>query len=255
MRDQLVIQTDRVYTIQRTPQGVVCNVNGRPLPMRLDLWNHSPTGFEFGYGGSGPAQLALILHEKVRSEALAIRHDANSSTVHADRAEGFASSALDALRQRRIELDPLHDKHYVEDHDAYAALKALPDKQVDALVNLLTVETITAHLQRRTELVWRLAEELGVEIRRYWRPDERWLSGYQKIQLAQLVQELGGPTYAAKVDGKKKSELVAELAKLFTDAAEGRLEDAKLAAKVNCWLPSNLREPSHKEDKPVASAA
>lgn len=25
------------------------------------LWNHSPDGFEWGYGGSGPAQLALAL--------------------------------------------------------------------------------------------------------------------------------------------------------------------------------------------------
>lgn len=31
------------------------------LPIRLDLWNHSPTGFEWGYGGSGPAQTALAL--------------------------------------------------------------------------------------------------------------------------------------------------------------------------------------------------
>ena len=33
----------------------------RPLPLRLDLDNHSPTGFNWGYGGSGPAQLALAL--------------------------------------------------------------------------------------------------------------------------------------------------------------------------------------------------
>ena len=32
-----------------------------PLPLRLDLREHSPTGFEWGYGGSGPAQLALAL--------------------------------------------------------------------------------------------------------------------------------------------------------------------------------------------------
>lgn len=25
------------------------------------VWNHSPTGFECGYGGSGPAQLALAI--------------------------------------------------------------------------------------------------------------------------------------------------------------------------------------------------
>ena len=33
----------------------------RRLDPRLDLRNHSPTGFEWGYGGSGPAQLALAL--------------------------------------------------------------------------------------------------------------------------------------------------------------------------------------------------
>jgi hypothetical protein len=32
-----------------------------PLPPRLDLACHSATGFEWGYQGSGPAQLALAL--------------------------------------------------------------------------------------------------------------------------------------------------------------------------------------------------
>jgi hypothetical protein len=126
---------------------------------------------------------------------------------------------------------------------------------LDALIDLLTVECITAHLQRRTELVWRLASELGVEIRRYWRPDERWLSGYQKIQLAHLIGELRGPVYTKAAELKKKSELVADLAKLFTDAAEGRLEDAKLAAKLNAWLPSNLRALPQTDSKEQASAA
>lgn len=42
---------------------VVVDENGvsRQLPRRLDIRNHSPTGFEWGYGGSGPAQLALAL--------------------------------------------------------------------------------------------------------------------------------------------------------------------------------------------------
>lgn len=31
------------------------------LPLYLEIRNHSPTGFEWGYGGSGPAQLALAL--------------------------------------------------------------------------------------------------------------------------------------------------------------------------------------------------
>lgn len=31
------------------------------LPPRNDIRNHSPTGFEWSYSGSGPAQLALAL--------------------------------------------------------------------------------------------------------------------------------------------------------------------------------------------------
>jgi hypothetical protein len=36
-------------------------VNGKPLNLRLDLRDHSPAGFSWGYSGSGPAQTALAL--------------------------------------------------------------------------------------------------------------------------------------------------------------------------------------------------
>jgi hypothetical protein len=49
------------YEGRREGHAVIVTVNDRPLNPRLDLWNHSPTGFEWGYGGSGPAQLALAL--------------------------------------------------------------------------------------------------------------------------------------------------------------------------------------------------
>jgi hypothetical protein len=46
----------------------------RPLELRLDLFNHSPTWFEWGYGGSGPAQLALaILADHLGDNATAVR--------------------------------------------------------------------------------------------------------------------------------------------------------------------------------------
>jgi hypothetical protein len=42
--------------------GLACvYVDAVPLNPRFDLRNHSPNGFEWGYGGSGPAQLALAL--------------------------------------------------------------------------------------------------------------------------------------------------------------------------------------------------
>ena len=47
----------------------------RSLPLRLDLVSHSPTGFEWGYGGSGPAQLALaLLMDALGNEDAALHH-------------------------------------------------------------------------------------------------------------------------------------------------------------------------------------
>ncbi len=194
--------------------------------------------------------LAVALHDRVRAEALAVRHDANATTLHADHADSFASAARDELRRCRAELDPLHDRGLVSDAEAYAAVAALPAERLDALVDLLTVECVTAHLQRRTDLVCRLAEELGVDVRRHWRPDAAWLAGYQKAQLVHLTYQLRGPAYGGAAERKRKSELVAEFAQLFADAAAGTLADGPLAARLNWWLPANLR-PQLSADAPA----
>ena len=47
--------------IRQEDGALSVTVNAKPLNPRLDLCNHSPTGFECGYSGSGPAQLALAL--------------------------------------------------------------------------------------------------------------------------------------------------------------------------------------------------
>jgi len=65
------------YEGRREGYAVIVTVDGRPLNPRLDLWNHSPTGFEWGYCGSGPAQLALAIladHCKDDERALNFHH-------------------------------------------------------------------------------------------------------------------------------------------------------------------------------------
>ncbi|MBT9252140.1 MAG: hypothetical protein KM296_00220 [Brockia lithotrophica] len=53
------------------PPTVVVTVNGMPLH---HVERHSPTGFEWGYGGSGPADLALsILHDYLNRSGPALR--------------------------------------------------------------------------------------------------------------------------------------------------------------------------------------
>ena len=49
-------------------------VNGAPLNPRLDLRKHSLTGFEWGYGGSGPTQLALAILADCVGDELALQH-------------------------------------------------------------------------------------------------------------------------------------------------------------------------------------
>jgi len=50
-----------LYIGTRIGAETLVTVNGEILPPRLDLVRHSPTGLEWGYGGSGPAQLALAI--------------------------------------------------------------------------------------------------------------------------------------------------------------------------------------------------
>jgi len=67
----------RIYTGRRSPQGRapivhVINKDGdsRLLGLHLTECNHSPTGFEWGYSGSGPAQLAFEILFDVFGDAV-----------------------------------------------------------------------------------------------------------------------------------------------------------------------------------------
>lgn len=54
--------TYRGKKIQRAGPRVVTKDGEILSPARSQkIWNHSPDGFQWGYGGSGPAQLALAL--------------------------------------------------------------------------------------------------------------------------------------------------------------------------------------------------
>ena len=55
------LSSEAAPTSQTCIVTVEVNRRRRMLRPRLDIRNHSPTGFEWGYGGSGPAQLALAL--------------------------------------------------------------------------------------------------------------------------------------------------------------------------------------------------
>jgi len=64
----------KTYEGRRKGHVISVTVDSYPLNPRLDLRNHSPTGFEWGYGGSGPAQLAIAILADCIGEQLALLH-------------------------------------------------------------------------------------------------------------------------------------------------------------------------------------
>ena len=71
------------YTGVRAESRIVVRADGEPLCPRLDLHPLSPTGFDWGYPGSGPSQLALAIladhwpsdeNRALRSYRLFMRH-------------------------------------------------------------------------------------------------------------------------------------------------------------------------------------
>jgi len=74
--DARIATTEDTYRARRrtTERNRVVGPDGRRLDPRTDLANHSPTGLEWGYGGSGPAQLALALLADRFDDAVALDH-------------------------------------------------------------------------------------------------------------------------------------------------------------------------------------
>ena len=108
----------KTYRGKREGHVTVVTLNGVPLNPRVDLWNHSPTGFEWGYCGSGPAQLALALlagHLGDDNVAVALHQDFKHAVVTRLDERGWTltdeqiRAAIDSLRaQTGAPADHLH---------------------------------------------------------------------------------------------------------------------------------------------------
>jgi len=63
---------ERLFKGLRTKNGALVTYRDTPLDLRLDLKEHSPMGFEWGYNGSGPKQLALAILAEVNDDKFAL---------------------------------------------------------------------------------------------------------------------------------------------------------------------------------------
>ena len=113
--DMLQEREGAVFRGVRHPSGrAEVTLGSQPLDPRLDLRNHSPTGLEWGYAGSGPSQLALAML------AVCADDDAEATAAYQWFKWGFtsriatdvwelpASAVTDWLDQHRKEPEVIH---------------------------------------------------------------------------------------------------------------------------------------------------
>lgn len=108
-----------VYVGTRDNRGEPCvTANGKPLDPRPSqrVWNHSPDGFEWGYGGSGPAQLALALLLAATSNntltALSLYQAYKWQVVAKWNKRGWATTRTAILRWIGDQVCPLPDPNF-----------------------------------------------------------------------------------------------------------------------------------------------
>lgn len=88
-----------VYAGRRDTDGTsVTRPDGSPLELEpsLEVWRHSPSDFEWGFSGSGPAQLAL---------ALLLDHTGDPAKAQANY-QRFKADVVARWRDKEWRLDP-----------------------------------------------------------------------------------------------------------------------------------------------------
>ena len=88
----------------------------------------------------------------------------------------------------------------------------------------------------------RVAIDLGVDMRAYWRPDEAFLMRRTKDQLEQIARESGLPLSGFKTS--KKSVLAQALARHFERCLEAGADANEAERNGRDWLPGAMLFPA-----------
>jgi ParB family chromosome partitioning protein len=134
----------------------------------------------------------------------------------------------------------------------YETVQALGDQELDDLITFLLVlcfgEGEMERLSASDELFVRVAQDLGVDMRQHWRPDETFLSGLRRERLSQIAIESGATVTMGNITHAKKSELVRALARHFARTAAKAEPLDEWDQKGRGWLPGAMLFPAVPEE-------
>lgn len=170
---------------------------------------------------------------------------------------GQAELLLSDLNIQVSEDEPLWKAfgyHFDNDQEAaYDAIQSLTDEQIEAFLVFLEVCEFGQAFADRLDthegsLFNKIAKDLAVDMRDYWRPDEGFLKRRNKVQLQALMNESGASAKLASAAEYKKGELVNSLTKFFQSAKKSK-KPTDSDRKANEWLPEAMSFPAIDPDQ------
>lgn len=143
------------------------------------------------------------------------------------------------------------DLGYLFNYDLENAYKAVKDLSDDVLESLLVTldalefgQLFTDQLDTYEGSIFnQVAQDLRVDMRNYWRPDEAFLKRRNKVQLQQIVTDAGCFQKFGNVAGYKKKELVTSMSKHFQQVRTLESPNAD-ELKATFWIPEAMAFPA-----------
>ncbi len=140
------------------------------------------------------------------------------------------------------------DSLFFSPEAAYDQVKSLSDQQLEEILGFLNVLTFGQDFVDRLDtnensLFNKVAKDLNVDMRDYWRPDGSFLKRRNKKQLQKIILEAGCSEKFGNAASYKKKELVAELAKHFQNVLKLESPSANELKSV-FWLPEAMQFPA-----------
>jgi ParB family chromosome partitioning protein len=162
------------------------------------------------------------------------------------RARSFAGKLGFAIEEGEsvwLNFPPMH----VKDLALYEAVRGLSDDDLNGLQTLLTALSFSQEssdrLDTRDSLFNRVARDLSVDMRKYWRPDFGFFAKRNREQLASIAKECGYVDGHGAIGSIKKGDLIAALVKHFQNAMTA---DDPLPSQIKAreWLPEAMLFPA-----------
>jgi len=136
--------------------------------------------------------------------------------------------------------------------EAYETVRNLTDDDLDRVATLFVTmragQEFADRLDTHADSFFNsIASNLKIDMCQYWKPDVSFLKRRNKIQLAEIIKEVGATAKFATLSVYKKGEIVDKLGKHFIDAHLSKKPNGHEKKALN-WLPEAMQFPAINPD-------